>query len=219
MAAYLQLTLCSQGKSLPSRWKHIWLDSARHRTHRNAGTMYTGAACALPPRWRWLARHLYMHNRNPGLWEPRWWTAEMFARRCGAQRSYTGTRKAQRAWWWLFLRCRPDELESDGMLLPILSWRRVSGQQVVQSWQCAERDNGQGLSYHSEHDSRHGVSSRLLSWGRGGGAKPRGYRNAERCRFRSFPRTRISQLGGGPVLATVGAKWQVVRAWCGYDGL
>jgi len=45
-----------------------------------------------------------------------------------------------------------------------------------------------------------------------------GYRNVKRCRFLAFPQTRILRFGGGPVLAAVGAKLQVVQAWCGCDG-
>jgi hypothetical protein len=68
------------------------------------------------------------------------------------------------------------------------------------------------------HDIRHRVSSRLLSLGRGGGAKPRGYRNEDRCRLGGY-RTRISRFGGGLMLVAVGAKSQVVQESCGCDGL
>ena len=112
-----------------------------------------------------------------------------------------------------------DELESDSMISPNLLWRRLSSQQVVvQSRQCAEWDISQGWSQRSEHDSRHRVSS-CLAWGRGGGAKPWGHRDAKLCRFGASPWTRISWFRGSPVLATVGTKLHVVQAWCECDGM
>ena len=73
---------------------------------------------------------------------------------------------------------------------------------------------GDGRSERSVHNCCHRVPSRLLSWGRGGRAKHSGYPTGERCSFGASPRTRISQFGGGLVLAAVGAKLQVVEAWC-----
>jgi hypothetical protein len=65
-------------------------------------------------------------------------------------------------------------MDSDGMLSPDLLWRRFYGQRaVMQIRQYTERDIGREQSERLEHDSHHRVSSRLLSWGRGGEAKPR----------------------------------------------
>jgi hypothetical protein len=47
---------------------------------------------------------------------------------------------------------------------------------------------------------------------------PRVYRNAERGRF-GASRLKISRFGSVRVLAAVGAKLQVVQAWCECDGL
>jgi hypothetical protein len=46
----------------------------------------------------------------------------------------------------------------------------------------------------------------LFLGGRGGGVKPRGYRNVERYRCGATPRTQISRFGGGLVLDVVGAN-------------
>jgi hypothetical protein len=51
------------------------------------------------------------------------------------------------------------------------------------------------------NDNLHRVTSRLLSWGRVGGAK--------RFHFGASPRSRISRFGGGLVLASVSAKLHV----------
>jgi len=95
-------------------------------------------------------------------------------------------------WWYFFTRS--------------IVQNNFRQQAVVQSRQYAERDIGLEWSERLKHDRRHRVSSHLISWGRGGEAKPRGYRNAERCRFGASPRTQISRCGGDPVLAAVGAK-------------
>jgi hypothetical protein len=149
-----------------------------------------------------------MPNRNPGLWEPHRWTAEMLARRLGSRRTYKGIRRAQKGvmmavfamsgwtgiWWYVFTKSVVEKTPSS----KLCKVDNVPNGILVR--------NGPSV----QSTSRHKVSSRLLFWGRDGGTKPKGYRNAERCLF-GASRTRISRFGGGLVLAALGAKLRCSR--------
>jgi hypothetical protein len=180
--------------------------------------MYAGAAPAHPPRYRRVARHLYICVTEIQVSE------NLIDKPLKCLRGVSEPKGHIREFE------KPKGLD-DGCFCDVgrINWNLMvcfhhiyCGEGFSASQLLCKVPNGilvgDDPSFQSTMVAT-GSPTVLFFVGRGGGAKPRSYRNAERYRFEATPRRWISRFGGGPMLAAVGAKLQVVQAWCECNGL